>query len=139
MTWVVGAPVPFGYSIGCADVRVTFKDDQEKDCLQKIYQVGTVVCAAFAGSIRIGFGLLSRITELLKPSEPGGAWDLDQVAQWWPEDAREVWNRMPDYEQRLGSEFMLFGAHPNQGNPWPKPCVYTFRCPDFIAQQAIGP
>jgi hypothetical protein len=131
MTWIVGVPVQFGYAIGCADIRVTFKDGREKDCLQKIYQVGPVVCAAFAGSIRVGFELLTRTAQLLKGSEPGMAWDLDEVAKWWPEDAREVWNRMPGLERALRSEFMLFGAHPQVGNPWAKPCIYTFRSPDF--------
>ena len=139
MTWIVGVPVPFGYSIGCADIRVTFRDGIEKDCLQKIYQVGPVVCAAFAGSVRIGFELLSRITHLLRENDPGMAWDLDEVAKWWPQDAREVWRTMPQYEQRLRSEFMLFGAHPNQGNPWPKPCVYTFSSPAFEAVPTTGP
>jgi hypothetical protein len=138
MTWVVGVPVPFGHSIGCADIRVTFKDGTEKDCLQKIYQVGPVVCAAFAGSIRIGFAMLLRISRLLNDVEPGEAWGLDQVAQWWPADALEVWSRMPDKEQRLGSEFMLFGAHPPEGNPWPKPYVYTFKAPDFVPKAVTG-
>jgi hypothetical protein len=139
MTWIVGVPVPFGYAIGCADIRVTFKNGREEDCLQKIYQIGPYVCAAFAGSVRIGFELLSLISQLLQNVEPGTGWDLDEVAKWWPEDAREVWNRMPDFEQQLKSEFMLFGAHPNQGTPWPKPCVYTFRSPDFIAVQTSEP
>jgi hypothetical protein len=139
MTWIVGAPVPFGYSIGCADIRVTFRDGHEQDCLQKIYQVGPVVCAAFAGSVRIGFEMLSRITVLLKKEEPDMAWDLDEVAKWWPADAREVWDRMPKSEQQLKSEFMLFGVHPSQGNPWPKPYVYTFRSPDFEAVASTGP
>jgi hypothetical protein len=46
---------------------------------------------------------------------------------------------MPNLEQQLNSEFMLFGAHPNQGSPWPKPCVYTFRSPQFDAVPATGP
>src|ERR1700692_1543610 len=139
MTWVVGVSVPFGYAIGCADVRVTFKDGREEDCLQKIYQVGPVICGAFAGSVRIGFALLSRTAQLLKVDDPSVAWDLDEVAKWWPHDAREVWDRMPCVEQQLKSEFMLFGAHPNQGNPWPKPCVYTFRSPEFEAVATTGP
>jgi hypothetical protein len=44
MTWIVGAPFPFGYVIGWADIRVTFRDGREEGCLQKIYQVGPVVC-----------------------------------------------------------------------------------------------
>jgi len=111
MTWIVAVPIPFGYAKGCADIRVTFKNGREEDCLQKIYQVGPVVCAAFAGSVRIGFALPSRTAQ----------------------------TRMPNLEQQLKSEFMLFGAHPNQGSSWPKPCVYTFRSPQFDAVPATGP
>src|SRR5260370_5278574 len=111
MTWIVAVPIPFGYAIGGADIRVTFKNGREEDCLQKIYQVGPVVCAAFAGSVRIGFALPSRTAQ----------------------------TRMPNLEQQLKSEFMLFGAHPNQGSPWPKPCVYTFRSPQFDAVRATVP
>ena len=39
-----------------------------------------MVCAAFAGSVRIGFALLSRTAQLLKLNDPGMAWDLDEVA-----------------------------------------------------------
>ena len=53
MTWIVAVPIPFGYAKGCADIRVTFKNGREEDCLQKIYQVGPVVCAAFAGAVRL--------------------------------------------------------------------------------------
>ncbi|MDT7815821.1 MAG: hypothetical protein QOJ42_5737 [Acidobacteriaceae bacterium] len=65
MTWIVAVPIPFGYAKGCADIRVTYKNGREEDCLQKIYQVGPVVCAAFAGSVRIGFALLSRTAQLV--------------------------------------------------------------------------
>ena len=138
MTWIVGVPVPFGYAFGCADIRVTFNNGREEDCLQKIYQVGPYVCAAFAGSVRVGFELLSHIGSVLQNVEPGGGWDLDEVAKWWPEDAREVWSKMPDFEQQPRSDFMLFGAHPTQGARWPRPCVYTFRSPDFAAVWASG-
>lgn len=139
MTWVVGAPIPFGYSVGLADIRVTFRDGSERDCIQKIYQVGPVVCAAFAGSVRIGFAMLSRISHLLKVDDSATAWDLDEVSRWWPQHAREVWNRMPDCERALQSEFMLFGAHPDQGYPWAKPYVYSFRSPRFDPAPSVEP
>lgn len=34
---------------------------------------------------------------------------------------------------------MLFGAHPNEGMPWAKASVYTFRAPHFDAVQSGGP
>ena len=46
---------------------------------------------------------------------------------------------MPPLEQELRSEFLLFGAHPNHGSPWPKPCIYTFRSPQFEPVPAAGP
>jgi hypothetical protein len=134
MTWVVGTAIPFGYAAGFADIRVTFPDGKELDCLQKIYQVGPHVGAAFAGSVRIGFSMLFRLNQLLlQDVKPGYGWDLTAVAEWWPDDARAIWKIAPSNEKNLGCELMLFGVHPNDGQPWPKAHVYTFRSPTFEA------
>jgi hypothetical protein len=134
MTWVVGTVIPFGYAAGFADIRVTFPDGKESDCLQKIYQVGPHVGAAFAGSVRIGFSMLFRLNQLLlQDVNPGYGWDVTAVAEWWPDDARAIWNIAPSNEKNLGCELMLFGVHPSDGQPWPKAHLYTFRPPSFEA------
>ena len=76
MTWVVGRPVPFGYSVGLSDIRVTLLPDRtEWDCLQKVYAVAPNIAAAFAGSVEIGFAMIDRLKHHLRLPAPGLGWD----------------------------------------------------------------
>ena len=131
MTWVVGTSCRFGWAAGFGDIRVTFPNGVERDGIQKIHPVGRYIGAGFSGSVRIGFSMLSGLSQLLHGDEPGMAWDLSQVAEWWPQDARGIWERSPDLEKSARSELMLFGVDPIRGNPWAKPYVYVFRSPEF--------
>ena len=142
MTWIVGTTTMFGYGIGISDIRVTLSDGSERDCLQKIYQVGNFIAAGFAGSVAIGFGMIDKLTELLASDDPTGAWDPVAVATWWPEDARGVFNSFPESERDLQSHVILIGAHPtaHNGNPaWPRNHVYKFCSPDFDAVSVPPP
>lgn len=126
----------FGYGIGISDIRVTFSDGSERDCLQKIYKVGDFIAAGFAGSVAIGFAMIGRLTQLLACDDPTRCWDPVAVADWWPQDARDVFNRFPQSERDLQSHVILIGAHPTEhnGNPsWPRNHVYKFCSPDFNA------
>lgn len=136
MTWVVGSTTIFGYGMAVSDVRVTLSDDSEVDCLQKIYKVGNFIAAGFAGSVAIRFAMIDRLTELLSCDDPGRCWDPTKVAEWWPQDAREVFGSFVQSEQDLQSHIILIGTHPTEhnGNPaWPKNFVYIFRSPLFDA------
>lgn len=142
MTWIVGMPGMFGYGIGISDIRVTLSNGTERDCLQKIYKVGDFIAAGFAGSVAIGFGMIDRLRELLLSDDPTRAWDPKAIADWWPEDAREVFNSFPDEERNLASHVILIGAHPSEhnGNPnWPTNYVFIFRSPDFEAIPVTPP
>jgi hypothetical protein len=136
MTWIVGAPIMFGYGFAVSDIRVTLATGEERDCLQKVYPVGRFIAAGFAGSVRIGFAMLETLSGLLNvPEAKDGAWDPVAIAQWWPEDAREVFSKFLAAEQALQSHLMLVGASPTDGDaPWAKPYVYIFRSPDFKAE-----
>lgn len=126
----------FGYGIGISDIRVTFADGRERDCLRKIYPVGRFIAAGFAGSVKIGFAMIERLTELLHSSDESGAWEPLAVAEWWPSDAREVFGRFPEDECRLQSQIMLVSVDPTQhvGNPsWPRSYVHVFTSPNFDA------
>lgn len=90
MTWIVGAPTIFGYGFGISDVRVTFGDGTERDCLQKVHQVGQFIAGGFAGSVRIGFAMLETLAALLHTDNKESAWDPKAVAEWWPQDARDI-------------------------------------------------
>lgn len=135
MTWIVGKPIPFCYSAVMSDIRVTLADGCERDCPQKIYQVGPFLALGFAGSVAIGFAMTARLTELLGSAQPGIAWEPDVVADWWPQDARDVFERFPTSERALGCHLLLAGAHPSRNNgeaPWAKAYIYRFRSPDFV-------
>jgi hypothetical protein len=67
------------------------------------------------------------------------AWNLSAVAQWWPDDARNVWKSFAPAETKLTSELVLFAVDPQDGNPFPRPYVYTFRSPNFEAIATTGP
>lgn len=54
-----------GYAFGLSDVRVTFADKNEKDCLQDINPVGQYLAAAFAGSVQIGFRMIESLCQYL--------------------------------------------------------------------------
>lgn len=64
MTWIVGGAPPFGWAVGLSDIRVSFSDGTELDCLRKIYPVGRFITAGFAGSVAIGFAMIQRLSEL---------------------------------------------------------------------------
>jgi len=66
MTWVLGTNTPFGYAVGLSDIRVTVAD-QQFDCLQKVYPISRFVAAGFAGSVAIGFEMVSELQRWLGP------------------------------------------------------------------------
>lgn len=141
MTWIVGME-GLGYGIGVSDIRVTLANGTERDCVQKIYNVGRFIAAGFAGSVRIGFAMIDRLTELLYSEDPSGAWDPLAVAEWWPQDARDVFNAFSNPEQDLGCHLMLIGAHPTENNgssPWPRNYIHIFRSPQFKATAVPPP
>ncbi len=141
MTWIVGRSLLFGYAVGLSDVRVTLADGAERDCLQKVYAVGPRIALGFAGSVAIGFSMVQRLSQLLRPVRPGKAWLPPVVAEWWPGDARQVFAAAPEVERALGCHLMMFGAHPNLNvgdSPWPQCYVYRFRGPDFAPIETAG-
>jgi hypothetical protein len=137
VTWVVGRTVMVGYALGLSDIRVTLSDGSERDCVRKIYPVGRMIALGFAGSVAIGFAMVDRLAALLRDAAPGMGWDPAAVAEWWPADAREVFERCPQAEQELSCHLMMLGTHPNQDNgPFAQSYVYRFTSPDFHAERA---
>jgi len=96
----------FGYSFGISDVRVTLRDGVEVDCLRKIHNVGRFIAAGFAGSVKIGFAMVDELASLLYVSDESRAWEPDMVAQWWPNDACEIFSKFPPEEKASHSHLM---------------------------------
>ena len=133
MTWIVGKLTPFGLGIVASDIRVTLANQTEIDCLQKIYPVGGGILAGFAGSVKIGFFLLQAFANESAKLPQDQAWNLNVISNtWWPRVARRIFSQADENEQRLRSQIILLGTHPdkNQG-PFPQIEMFTFSSPDF--------
>ena len=111
MTWIVATPTRLGYAVALSDIRVTWSNGVEEDCLQKIYPVGKDLALGFAGSVRIGFRMLRKLRRLLRKSE---AWTPEGIAEWWPHCAREAFQTSRAEEKGLKCELILVGIHPTE-------------------------
>ncbi len=142
MTWVIATNVILGYAVGISDIRVTFGPPdkrQERDCLQKIYPVGQDLAVGFAGSVEIGFAMVSSLQNALKLEDQSLAWDPKSIAEQWPPHARRIFSSYPLAQQKLGSQLILIGANPTEstpGTPTMRTCAYSFSWPEFEPVQA---
>ncbi len=139
MTWIVGTVPPFGYSILVSDIRVSWSNGTERDCLQKIYNLGNDYLCGFAGSVRTGFGLLNILSHQLPSKVARGPVYLAQ--DWIPSLCRRVFAKAPTVEKKAGCQLIVAAAHPteNLGDAlWSRTFVWTFTYPDFAAVTA-GP
>lgn len=139
MTWVVGTPTMFGYGFGISDIRVTLGDGSEVDCLQKIYPVARWAAAGFAGSVKIGFAMIDKLSRMGNSIEEPYAIIPAVFAREWPTYARKVFEHFPDErERRSGSHLMLISTDPQEdnGNPnCPRCYVHIFKSPDFEPEE----
>lgn len=135
MTWIVGAAAALGYAVGISDVRVTFGDESECDCLQKIYPMARFIAAGFAGSVQIGFAMLDGLSHLLRGAPEDQAFFPQEVVNCFSPLASEVFQSFPADERASHSHLMLLGAHPTDdvGIPGYARCsVHTLRSPGFV-------
>ena len=135
MTWIVGAAAALGYAVGISDIRVTFSDGSERDCLQKIYPMARFIAAGFAGSVRIGFEMLKGLAFQLQDAPENMAFFPQEVADCLTPLARDIFQSFPPEERALHSHLMLLGAHPtdNVGIPGLARCsVHILRSPEFV-------
>lgn len=140
MTWIVGTRTPFGVAFAASDICVTFPDGATQNCLQKIYGVGNYIALGFAGSVAIGFGMLSHLASLLAQGRADDVWDPTVVSQWWSRDAMDLFYDYPPDERQVGCELIMLAAHPteNTGMPgWAQTYVYGFSSPRFEAHLAL--
>lgn len=118
MTWVIGATTPFGYGVMVSDICVTLSDGTVRDVLRKAYPVGRFIVAGFAGSVRIGFEMISALREFLAMTkeevDEGHCWDPEFVAVEFQAKARKIFDRHNDQEKDLGCEILLVGVCPKE-------------------------
>jgi hypothetical protein len=135
MTWIVGAAASLGYAVGISDIRVTFSDGSERDCLQKLYPMARFIAAGFAGSVRVGFEMLNGLALQLRNAPENMAFLPQEVADCLTPLARDVFQSFQPEERALHSHLMLLGAHPTDdvGIPGYARCsVHILRSPEFV-------
>jgi hypothetical protein len=133
MTWIVGMPTSFGYSIGISDIRVTLADGSERDCLQKIYSISNSIALGFAGSVAIGFAMVTAMRQWLCCDEPNRAWKPLETVELWQAIARDIFASAPAEEQVGRCDLIMLSADPGCVGPFgAKTYVHTFRSPDFV-------
>ena len=137
MTWIVGASTIAGYAVGISDVRVTFSDGTERDCVQKLHAMGRFIAAGFAGSVRIGFSLLNALAYMMQDLPEGAAFIPQDVADTFSPVAAQVFANAPEVERALHSHIMLLGAHPTENlgqSPFTKCSIHILRSPTFVPE-----
>jgi hypothetical protein len=142
MTWIVGAAATTGYAVGVSDIRVSFGNGQELDCLQKIYPMARFVVAGFAGSVEIGFRMLDGLAYQLRGAPDNQAFFPQDVADCFSPLAKDIFEEAPAESKDLGSHIILLGVHPTEdlGIPgWARCSVHVLKSPDFAPESsAIG-
>lgn len=133
MTWVLGTASIFGYGGMIADVRVTLSTGETRDCLQKIYHVGPMILAGFAGSVSIGLDLIADLHRfLMVPLEAGTIWYPQPVIWKWRRRGRRIFLAAPPRERHLGSFLMIAAVSPNANGPFNHARCATLDAPEFL-------
>ena len=137
MTWVVGVPTMFGYSVGLADIQatITFNDGSKRyfDCVQKIFPIERFIVAGFCGSIEVGFLLIEDLKRYGRLDNPATAWVPDLLVLRWRRRARRIFSRLP-IAKRKDAQIILVGVYPQRDNGIPnEPQSYCciMKSPEF--------
>lgn len=143
MTWVIGAPTMFGYSVALADIQVTltFPDGSKRflDALQKLFLVGRFVAAGFSGSVEVGYLLLDDLIRWARLPNDKTAWIPDCLMIKWRRRARFIFSKLPIEKQRL-TEILLVSVYPQRSNGIPnEPQSYgcILRSPNFEVEKIV--
>jgi hypothetical protein len=137
MTWIVGAAASTGYAVGVSDIRVSFGNGQELDCLQKLYPMARFIAAGFAGSVEMGFRMLDALAYQLRGAPSDQAFLPQEVADCFAPLAKDIFEGASAASRDLGSQIILLGAHPTEdlGIPgWARCTVHVLKSPDFVPQ-----
>jgi hypothetical protein len=111
VTLILGHASGFDYGALISDVRVSWGTDQHADMLQKIYPVGPLLLAGFAGSVQVGFQMIHDMREAFA-LPPDHIW-LPSIAVWrWWRRARRIFRYQPIELQQLGCSLIVAAVSP---------------------------
>jgi hypothetical protein len=128
---VLGAAIPFGYGAIVSDVRVTWRNGQvAHDVLQKVYPAGSMMLAAFAGSVEIGFRLVDDFSRCFQTAR-GIIWEPKAAAWHWHRRGRRLFATAPPRLQAHGASIVVVGISPEKNGPWQAARCIRMRAPSF--------
>jgi hypothetical protein len=132
MTWVIGLRSMFGYAAAISDVQVTWPSQGKTlDCLQKVYPIAPFMVAGFAGSVRIGFGLLEDLYRWVNfQRHEEEAVNTRIVAHLWWRRARRLFSMQRPELRSLGAQVLLAGVSIGEREvdaPWARSDVISLR------------
>src|SRR4051812_33308050 len=115
MTWVIGMAGNLSGGVLAADVRVSFRNGDERDLIRKLHEVAPNIVVGFSGSVRIGFEMVELLRSRAKVGFGGGYVPAGKFIFDSRGAARKVWQSAPSAEQKLGCSLMVVGAQPAKG------------------------
>lgn len=132
MTWIVGGITPVGQAFVAGDTRVTFGDGREADLVRKVHWVGRDMVAGFAGSVRIGFYLLTDLAMKLRlDGEADVAWKPEAVTKGWSREAAEIFSSFDERERAARCSILIAAVAPRNNGPFPFTTLIKMSSPTF--------
>jgi len=140
MTWVIGTPTLFGYSVGMADIQATieYNNGTKKyiDSVQKIYPLGKFIAGGFSGSIEVGFFMLEDLRKNLLEMPEGNAWIPNYIIPKWAKRAKYLYKNIDREYKEI--QFLFIAVHPSKdngipGQPLPYGCI--LKSPNFNVEE----
>jgi hypothetical protein len=136
MTWIIGVNSFFGYSFALSDVKVSWGNNYEKDCLQKFYPITNNIGAGFAGSVRLGFKMLEGLADCIRNEKQDRGFIPDYIAKKWSKKAKRIYSNAPNIDKQLGCHLLMIGTFPKSAitignNSVPRSTVIKLCAPDF--------
>lgn len=132
MTWIVGGVTPVGQAFIVGDTRVTFGDGREADLVRKVHWVGRDMVAGFAGSVRIGFYLLTDLAMKLRlDGQPDVIWKPEAVTKRWSREAAEIFSGFDEREKAARCSILIAAVAPRNNGPFPFTTLIRMSSPTF--------
>jgi hypothetical protein len=137
MTWIVGVNSIMGYSFALSDIKVSWGNNFERDCLQKFYPITNNIGAGFAGSVQLGFNMLEALVECIKGEKNQRGNIPNYISQKWGRKAKYIFNNANPIDKKLGCNLIMIATFPEsiiKTGPIgvPKTALIKLNAPNFI-------
>jgi hypothetical protein len=112
-----------------------FGDAREADLIRKVYWLGRDIAGGFAGSVKVGFHLLTDLRAYLASDHRSNAWIPEALARLWSPRAATLFSEHHESERVLGCSILLGGVSPHNNGPFPRTVLIKLTAPYFIPKR----